>query len=127
MGDEAAMLNDYRFREDPLRAHEGRWLHRPAMDWDREADDAAARVRADLTALLRARVAGGGSGPSPIWATHDNAVLGLQAGADIVFINFADRDAEIEMPFAWADRLSDATGATCAMVPPLGVLWCAAR
>ncbi|WP_375420031.1 alpha-amylase family glycosyl hydrolase [uncultured Sphingomonas sp.] len=127
MGDEAAMLNDYRFRQDPLRAHEGRWLHRPAMDWDRGADDAAAQVHADLAALLRARVAGGGSGPSAIWATHDDAVLGLEAGKDIVLINFADRDAEVDMPFAWADRLSDATATTRAIVPPLGVLWCAAR
>jgi amylosucrase len=127
MGDEAAMLNDYRFREDPLRAHEGRWLHRPAMDWDRGANDAAVQVRADLAALLRARVAGGGSGPSAIWPTHDDAVLGLEAGEDIVLINFADGDAAVDMPFAWADRLSDATATTRAVVPPLGVLWCAAR
>lgn len=127
MGDEAAMLNDHRFRDDPLRAHEGRWLHRPAMAWDRPANDAAARVRDDLAALMRARVGCGGTGPSQVWATHDDAVLGLTAGTDIVLINFAERSAAIDLPFAWSDRLSEAVGASAAVVPPLGVLWCAPR
>ena len=126
MGDEAAMLNDHRYRDDPSRAHEGRWLHRPAMDWKRPVGDAAIRVRADLAALMRARVAADGMGPSLVWPTGDDAVLGLQAGADIVLINFADRSAAIELPFAWADRLSEASGGTHAVVPALDVLWCAA-
>ncbi|WP_445191689.1 alpha-amylase family glycosyl hydrolase [Sphingomonas sp. Tas61C01] len=127
MGDEAAMLNDHGYRDDPLHAHEGRWLHRPAMAWDRLGDAAAVRVRADLDALMRARVASGGTGPSRPWETQDDAVLGLHAGKDIVLINFAERSAAIDLPFAWADRLCDATGAASASVPPLGVLWCAPR
>lgn len=35
MGDEIALGNDTGFLADPLRASEGRWLHRPAMDWPR--------------------------------------------------------------------------------------------
>ena len=37
MGDELAMLNDPRWREDPAHADDNRWMHRPPMDWDRAA------------------------------------------------------------------------------------------
>lgn len=34
-GDEVATLNDYRYLDDPNKAHDSRWLHRPFMDWER--------------------------------------------------------------------------------------------
>ncbi|WP_397608629.1 alpha-amylase family glycosyl hydrolase [Silanimonas sp.] len=43
MGDELAQGNDESFRADPERRHEGRWLHRPALD------NAAAAQRHDPT------------------------------------------------------------------------------
>lgn len=33
MGDEIGLPNDEAYADDPLRATDGRWLHRPAMDW----------------------------------------------------------------------------------------------
>jgi amylosucrase len=33
MGDELALRNDWSFADDPARADDNRWLHRPAMDW----------------------------------------------------------------------------------------------
>jgi amylosucrase len=41
MGDELAMLNDYRYLDVPEHAHDSRWIHRPRMDW------AAADTRVD--------------------------------------------------------------------------------
>ena len=35
MGDEVALPNDPLYADDPGRAADSRWLHRPAMDWDR--------------------------------------------------------------------------------------------
>lgn len=35
MGDEIGLTNDEAFADDPLRAADGRWLHRPLMDWRR--------------------------------------------------------------------------------------------
>jgi len=32
LGDEVATLNDYGFRDDPLKADDSRWVHRPAAD-----------------------------------------------------------------------------------------------
>ena len=45
MGDELALRNDTGYLDDPARAPDNRWLHRPPMDWD-----AAAR-RSDPAAL----------------------------------------------------------------------------
>lgn len=35
MGDEIAQLNDYAYVQDPLRKFDSRWVHRPALDWER--------------------------------------------------------------------------------------------
>ena len=32
LGDEIAMLNDYSYRQDPGKAHDSRWVHRPAAN-----------------------------------------------------------------------------------------------
>lgn len=34
-GDEIATLNDQRYLQDPAKAKEGRWVHRPYFDWKR--------------------------------------------------------------------------------------------
>jgi amylosucrase len=34
-GDEIATLNDYSYKNDPKKAHDSRWLHRPYFDWQR--------------------------------------------------------------------------------------------
>jgi amylosucrase len=33
LGDEVGTLNDYRYRHDPAKAKDSRWVHRPAADW----------------------------------------------------------------------------------------------
>ena len=35
LGDETGMLNDYSFRADEAKAHDSRWVQRPAADWTR--------------------------------------------------------------------------------------------
>lgn len=62
MGDELALPNDGSYRDDPQRRHEGRWLHRPAMDWPLAAqrEDAASlsgTVYRRLRGLIRQRAA----------------------------------------------------------------------
>lgn len=34
-GDEIATLNDYTYKNDPKKAHDSRWLHRPFFNWER--------------------------------------------------------------------------------------------
>ena len=35
MGDEIGILNDHSYRNNPSLADDGRWMHRPFMDWTR--------------------------------------------------------------------------------------------
>lgn len=53
MGDEVALGNDEAYTDDPERRGDGRWLHRPDMDWaktGRRADDAT--IEADIFSTL---------------------------------------------------------------------------
>jgi amylosucrase len=56
MGDEIGMLNDATYLDDPAKAGDNRWLHRPAMAWEPDARaPQAERVRESITALIEAR------------------------------------------------------------------------
>jgi len=60
MGDELGLPNDHGFLDDPDRAADNRWLHRPAMDWERAGRRAQPgtveqRIFAGLVALGQAR------------------------------------------------------------------------
>ncbi len=35
MGDELGLLNNYTYVNDPIKAKDSRWLHRPSMDWSK--------------------------------------------------------------------------------------------
>jgi glycosidase len=37
LGDEVGTLNDYKYREDVSKASDSRWVHRPAIDWEKMA------------------------------------------------------------------------------------------
>ena len=60
LGDELATLNDYSYANDPAKAGDSRWVHRPQTDWARAKSrhDPATRagwVFAELTRLIRLR------------------------------------------------------------------------
>ncbi|HEX7555877.1 MAG TPA: amylosucrase, partial [Leptolinea sp.] len=38
LGDELATLNDYSYRDDPHKAQDSRWVHRPTFNWQRTKD-----------------------------------------------------------------------------------------
>jgi glycosidase len=37
LGDELGQLNDYTYLDDPAKAPDSRWVHRPRLDWERAA------------------------------------------------------------------------------------------
>jgi amylosucrase len=85
MGDELGLGNDDGYRDDPARADDNRWMHRPPMDWDAAArrEDAATvegRLFAGLRRLVDARRATRAvhaQGRSePVWTGNDH-VFGL--------------------------------------------------
>jgi amylosucrase len=60
MGDELGLLNDAAWRDDPLRADDNRWMHRPPMDWSRaerrhDPDTVEGRLWRGLQRLIAAR------------------------------------------------------------------------
>src|SRR4051794_9671958 len=60
MGDELGLLNDPSYLQDPHRAGDNRWMHRPAMDWEAaerryDRSTVEGRLWAGLTRLIGAR------------------------------------------------------------------------
>ena len=123
MGDEAGLLNDRGYLADPQRRHEGRWLHRPDMDWGALAAPAGRRIAGDLGRLRAARIAGGGAGSPATVATDSPAVLGIRCGRDRVFLNFSDAEARVAVPAGWRDRLFGGPVGGSATLAPWGIVW----
>lgn len=132
MGDEIALGNDDTYADDPLRAGEGRWLHRPAMDWatadavERASidgiatDDSADRIGTALRHMLAVRAAEPafrGDASMRVLGFDDPAVLGLLRGDDVlVLANLSPRDVAVvpqgnhALPLdGWCDLLADDT------------------
>ena len=62
MGDEIGQPNDHSYLDDPELAADGRWMHRPPMDWAavkslKQGKTAAARIHTGTRAILAARKA----------------------------------------------------------------------
>jgi len=118
MGDELGQTNDQGFRDDPLKAHEGRWLHRPAFDEalaEQAADTAsvAGRIHGRLKALAWARAELPPLTPQTVpevLAGLPDAVVGLRRGLDdIALFNFSGEPQTISLDVQageiWRDRL----------------------
>ncbi len=62
MGDEIGLLNDHSYTNDPAKAHDNRWMHRPKMDWKQAAkrhkpETVEGRIFEGVQAILRRRKA----------------------------------------------------------------------
>ncbi len=102
LGDEVATLNDHGWQQDPHKASDSRWLHRPPRDAARHAQrrdpsTPAGRMFSGLTHLISLRrhlpgLAGGLL--TPFW-TRNPSVLGFTRGdpadAVLVFANFSEQ------------------------------------
>ncbi len=103
MGDEIATLNDFSYLQDEYRFDDSRWVHRPAMDWDRVAQaesgrDPQARVLAGtrhIMARRKATVQFHGTVPTHILEPDAIEVFGFSrlapTGAVVCLFNMSDR------------------------------------
>lgn len=140
MGDEIALGNDTGYLADPLRAEEGRWLHRPAMDWPRAR--AAREGGAGAAALSAIRGLGvaarqletlGVRGRAVPMQLDDPAVLAFSRTDGRPFLclaNFSNRTVRLDRPSGFEGAGRDLL--TGAGVPafdgaielaPYGVCW----
>jgi amylosucrase len=135
MGDELGQINDGSFLDDPLRAHEGRWLHRPEFSEAGAlgiADRAsvAGRVHSGLLALASARqnlpALSSASAPA-IVVQPDRAVLVFSRGPEIAAaFNFSDTLRHVSLPRGgdWLDILGGVSVSAGEFVlPPWGMAW----
>jgi amylosucrase len=130
MGDEIALGNDDDYVRNPARAAEGRWLHRPTMDWasaEAVADAAArgdmndttntvSRIGRALRTLIAARRATTElRGDATMRALHlgDSALLGIARGERfLALFNLSGREVAIDTPTdyiggGWRDLLDN--------------------
>jgi amylosucrase len=97
MGDELGLLNDRSYLDDPDKAGDNRWMHRPAMDWaaaERRHDPTTVegRLWAGLQRLIAARRATRAihvqGVTEPVWTGNDHvfALCREQAGERLLVL-----------------------------------------
>ena len=98
LGDEVGTLNDYSYRDDPAKAGDSRWVHRPATDWARMDKEKQGRIYKGITHLLDARRAtpAFADGGMEVVDTGNPHVFSFvrhhEAGRVLVLANFSERE-----------------------------------
>jgi amylosucrase len=117
LGDETGTVNDYRYRSDPAKAADSRWVHRPFTDWmraerRREPGTAEHRIYSALRRLvdLRKETAALADGNMQVIDTANGHVFGyVRQGGDgrvLVLCNFSEREQQIAANTVRANGLS---------------------
>ncbi|MCI4592539.1 hypothetical protein MOK15_20990 [Sphingobium sp. BYY-5] len=126
MGDEVGLLNDHDYLTDPTRAHEGRWVHRPEMDWFDADSPTAQRISSDIRVLRDARVASRGIESPAAFETGHTAILGMNCGQDLIFLNFGAIPLPLTLPSGRINRLTGQAIGQRTTIDAWDVLWTAA-
>lgn len=146
MGDEIGLQNDRGYLDNPDHAHDSRWIHRPAMDWDRAASAAAdpdspeGRILHGTRKILQRRrqtdrLHGGHA--TEILDSGNNAILAFArrapSGGILCLFNFTESWQQIPGPWLryqgvtdMRDLLSDTTVTLhddALLLPPYGRVW----
>jgi amylosucrase len=106
LGDEIGMLNDYSYRDDPAKAGDSRWVHRPRTNWANIAwrTDAATiegRLFGGLRRIIEARLKHPefADGEMKVIETDNDHVFGYlrrNAGQQaLVLANFAEQEQTV--------------------------------
>ena len=145
MGDELALRNDTGYLDDPARAPDNRWMHRPPMDWaaaERRSDPATLEGRVfgwlqRLGEVRRALPALRGGGECRVLDVGNGAVLAWRrrhprSGTFIGLANFSPprrRSTPTRSPASapssrcWPATGPRAAGRPAARCPGLGFAW----
>ena len=105
MGDEMAPLNDYSYTQDPARARDSRWVHRPRFDWNRadrrnDTSTYAGQIFQGLKRLIALRKA------TPALATSradfiasgsPHVLAYVRGGTVLVLANFSEREQKVAL------------------------------
>lgn len=134
MGDELGLLNDVGYLDDPAKAADNRWMHRPAMPWQvaaqrHDESTVAGRVYHGFQRLIAARkrlpALHAGTAPE-VFTAKDPAVVVFRrrhpAGDIVEVYNLADEPRSIEHSALWPLGGHSVTDAISGHVYPLS-LW----
>ncbi len=119
MGDEIGLLNDVSYLQDPDKAGDNRWMHRPAMDWAKAAQrhdptTLAGRIYAEMRQLIEARKHTHqlhGAGPvETLWtdSPHVSAFLRQHpSGKLLALSNFSEWNQSVSADLLWQNGFND--------------------
>jgi glycosidase len=105
LGDEIATLNDTSYRDNPFKADDSRWIHRPAFDWVRaerrhDVQTNEGRIFQTIQRLIQLRQQNPAlaNGTTEFFDTGNEHVLGyVRNGQMLMLANFS----ETEQPLRW--------------------------
>jgi glycosidase len=144
LGDEVATLNDYSYRNDPDKADDSRWAHRPETDWERvarrtEEHTVEGRLYGRLRHLigLRKEHLACGGGETEIIDTGNPHVFGYvrqhQGQRMVVFANFLEGEQVVRanelrlhgLGYRFSDLVSgrEIPAGDDLILEPLGFVW----
>jgi amylosucrase len=141
MGDELGMLNDESYKEDPAKADDNRWIHRPKMDWDlatkaANGEGIAGRVYQGIENLIKVRKSLNSlhaSVTAETEARNDGAILLIRrkhaAGLLTEIYNLTEKTQYLDsFDVAFGDRVEAISGrkmhfAGQVAVPPYAAWW----
>lgn len=146
LGDEIGTLNDYTYATDPSKAEDSRWVHRPAIDWQKmsrrqRAETVEGRIYQQLRHLIRVRrqtagFAGQGAAVIDAGTPHVFGFVRAGAGRLLVLANFSENPQRLDanllrlhgMAYRFDDLISgeSLTGAEAATLAPYQVRWLSA-
>ncbi len=113
MGDELGLLNDWSYRDNPLKAEDNRWLHRPFMDWAKatkrcEIATLTGRIYKGISDLIKARkrnhILHGSALVEPLWTDNPHIFAYLRqhpAGKLIALCNFSEATQSVNADVLW--------------------------
>ena len=80
LGDEIGLLNDYSYKDDPGKAHDSRWVHRPSMVALEELTDESAEILKRMKQLINLRK------NEPVFSGTDLEVINIDSPHLLGFI-----------------------------------------
>ncbi|HRW04696.1 MAG TPA: amylosucrase [Caldilineaceae bacterium] len=106
LGDEVGWLNDYRYRTDPAKVEDSRWVHRPLIDWAKmerrhDPDQIEGKIYQRLQQLIVLRKSTPGFGGNqmavvPIGSDHIFAFVRTNERQRVlVLANFTEREQRV--------------------------------
>jgi amylosucrase len=142
MGDEIALGNNRAPEDAALLAADGRWLHRPRMDWsladERTSEGAAGRMFRHLQRLARIRAGLDtfrgdlpalpvGQPPTSVLAFGRGGETGVVCAANVSSRTVVVPTADLGAPAAWRDLITDDVGAASVSLAPYQTRWLVER